>query len=433
PLALLSLLGLAGLVAAPAAAVRVKVAAVLVSPSGATLHPGDPIQFTARAVDGQGQVVPGVNIVWSSSRSSVLQINSSGSGTAGNSGSATITARAGQKKAKIVVTVTPGGESPALVAADLTQVNHVLVDDQWVYWTEVDKKVVRVRKTPRAGGPIYDLASEPSRDKRGVAITYARLQQIGDTLFFSRQSLGFLDHWSIRSVSRDGGPVTEVLKEDASIEPLDAAAWRVSGQYLVAALAHPEKIGLASNVRIAAYDPATTSWAPLVAGHFEDGKYRVVAADNGAAYVRGLTAEFTQLILRVEPGAPVNSFQTIFSLPDTDGDLSEPGDSDGTNVYFWSNRGGSHKLLSLPVSGGSTTTLLNGGFGFGLRTSGGNLYWARSGDTLVRLPVGGGTPTPLQSSVSETGVLGGVAVGDDGVYFPRKEPKFKTSLRKTAL
>jgi hypothetical protein len=77
--------------------------------------------------------------------------------------------------------------------------------------------------------------------------------------------------------------------------------------------------------------------------------------------------------------------------------------TDGTNVYYWAS-GGTGQLMSAPVSGSgaaSTIATTSGGTpGFSLAVTGGLLYWSDLGASppdILRVPVGGGTPTVLAS------------------------------------
>ncbi|MFM9797318.1 Ig-like domain-containing protein, partial [Streptomyces turgidiscabies] len=65
---------------------------VTVSPAEAALLVGQTIALSAEAVDGEGDVVPGATVSWSSSDPDVASVSVSGVVTAEGPGSATITA-----------------------------------------------------------------------------------------------------------------------------------------------------------------------------------------------------------------------------------------------------------------------------------------------------------------------------------------------------
>ena len=411
-------LALLGAPVAASAQGRVRVARIVISPSGATLNPNQRVQFTATPVDKRGNPVPGITPTWKSTNSSVASVSSTGEVTAaGQTGVATISARAGQKSVKVTVSVVPRPSSgqPTVVAANLRQVNHVLVDGDFVYWTETNGQVSRVRKTSKSGGVIVDLASEKAQGERGTTATYVHLQKFGDRLYWSRLSRGLLDHWSIRSVPEDGGEVTEVLPEDAGIRKMFTNGWRLAGKYLVVAFIAPREVGLGPNVRLGAYDTESRTWAPLIVGRFPLGLVHIIAADEQNVFVRAETEESATVVLRLSPAAVANSYETLLSQEGRDDYLIRSGDTDGTNVYYWSRRGEDDRLVSLPVNGGRPTPLTVD-FGPGLTVENGRLYFARNDTAVVRVPVTGGPLTVVQNKLYGASAEGGIAVDDSGAY-----------------
>ncbi|MCC2669249.1 MAG: hypothetical protein K0Q72_1720 [Armatimonadetes bacterium] len=406
------------LVAPVHAAPGPKPAAVRVTPSGATLRAGDTVSFEAVVVDKAGNVIPGIPITFKSSASSVVSINALGVATAGAVGKASIQVKAKGKSAAVPVYVLEPATGPApVVAAGLKQVNHILADGEWVYWSEVDTKVTRIRKMRKTGGAIYDLASEPARNNRGISATYVQIQQFGDRLYFSRQEKGFLLHWSIRSVSKSGGPSIQILPNDTSVEPMLANAWKVAAGRVVVALKQPEKINLNANVRLASWDPETTAWTPILSGQFDEGEAHLLAADDTFAYVRGYSLEnrITR-IMKVALDGSVPA-ETLLTRDQPETHRAVPGVTDGTNLYFWTGKDEEHRLVSLPVTGGEVTTLLTSGYGTGLTLDGSNLYWAKAETNVVKLPVtGGGAPISVKSGIYGNPTLAGLALDDTSVY-----------------
>src|SRR3712207_1568951 len=74
---------------------------IVISPSGATLAPGQTVQLSASARDRAGNPVPGVSVAWSSSNTGVLRITNTGSVTAAAAGTAFVTATGGGKVGRI--------------------------------------------------------------------------------------------------------------------------------------------------------------------------------------------------------------------------------------------------------------------------------------------------------------------------------------------
>lgn len=413
----LSVLGGAALLAPrPAAAAKPapkpKPASVVITPSAATLHPGESVTFTAVALDKTGNPMPEVPVTIRSATTRVATVDAAGVATAVNVGKANITAKAGGKSVKAVVTVLAVGGD--LVAASLKQVNHILAADGWIYWTEADGKFTRVRKMLRTGGGIYDLAVEPYRTKTGITVSYVHLQQSSDRIYFSRQEKGFAYHWSIRSVLKAGGGLTEIIPNDTSVEPMLSNGWKLSGDRVIVALKHPNKIGLGDNVRVAVYDGGT--WTGLLSGQFDAGETHLIAADDQFVYVRGYSADtrVTQIVkVSLTNSQPV---QTLLTREAPEDDRAVAGATDGTNLYYWSGKDDDHRLLSLSVNGGQPTVLTNSGFGYGLTLDNGNLYWAKGGSNIVRLPITGGSTTSVRNNIYGTAAIGGIAIDDTSIY-----------------
>ena len=90
------------------------VASVSVSPSSASLHPGDTVHLTATPRDSGGNALTGRTITWSSDSTAVATVNSSGLVTGVAAGSSTVRATSEGKTGTAAVTVTPtsGGTIP---------------------------------------------------------------------------------------------------------------------------------------------------------------------------------------------------------------------------------------------------------------------------------------------------------------------------------
>jgi len=308
------------------------------------------------------------------------------------------------------------------IVRGLGQVNHVLVDDEFIYWTEMSRTRAKVRRMPLEGGRIVDLATERTRDSRGLQISFIHLQQTADHIYWTRRSIGFFDHWSILSVPKEGGQVRAVLKEDISIEPMLASAWRASGRFIIASLQDPDELDLPENTRIAAYDTHTGTWAPLLQSRFKQQSAYLLAAngDNDVIYVRGINQSGDTETGRLTPSQGLGSYELIATEGGEDGDVAVPGATDGTNLYFWTRQDGGHVLVSRPVTGGATTRLQSSTFGPGLTTDGTHVYWTQRGRTLLRAPVSGGRPETVRSDIFGTSVLGGVTMDGSNLYLVRR-------------
>ena len=89
---------------------------VVVSPSAVTLDAGDSRQFTATVYDTEGNVAPGVAVIWSCDDETVGTIGADGIFVALNEGTATITASADEASGTATVTVRPALPALARIA-----------------------------------------------------------------------------------------------------------------------------------------------------------------------------------------------------------------------------------------------------------------------------------------------------------------------------
>ncbi len=415
-------------VSAAAPVLRLPTASIALTPSGATVAPGASLSFSAQPLDRNGEPVPDVTVTWSSNRSRIVSVNAQGQALAHAVGTATLTARAGGKTATAVVSVVNPSTSAGLVAANIGQVNHVLVDDEWVYWTETNSRLVRLRKTAITGGPIYDLASEPSRTSQRLTVTYVHLKQVGDDLYWSRETFGALDHWSIRKIAKTGGPVTEVLAEDISIEPMLATGWAVAGKYLVAVLWDPNELGLPNNTRVAAYDTDSGIWTPVLQGNYGENSVHLLAATEGKVYIRTVTEQSRTELLLADPAAMPNTHQVLHTEGRRDPRISLPGAVSDTEVFYWTQVRDGTRLMAIPLAGGTPRPVVRGYLGQGLVTDGTSLYWAPLQKSVVKLPVAGGTPTTVLRRIVSNPPFGGLALDTDSLFLARIEPGGKSSI-----
>lgn len=302
------------------------------------------------------------------------------------------------------------------LVAGLTQVNHVLVDDAWVYWTEASTSRTRVRKMAKSGGPVIELASEPTVDT-GWARSYVHLQQIGGRLFWSRVNAGFTQRWSLYSIPKEGGAVQLVLPEQVGVRPLYASGWRAAGNELLVSLVAPETLNLPADTRLAAYNPETGAWRPALNGRFLKGVSYILTTDATGAYVRGVDAkkgtEIGRLSLEGEP-----AYTALFRQKETDKSVADTGAADETHLYYWTRvRQG---LRKLPLAGGTSTPVFSGARGVGLIVDQGNLYWDSSKKILTR-PTAGKKTAKYFNPVHDMAALGGLAYDADALYVVQKQ------------
>jgi len=150
------------------------ISSVSVSPSSVSLVAGGTRQLTATVKDGSGNVITGQTIAWSSSNSSVGSVSSSGLVTAGQTGSATITAAVGGKSGSATLSVAAGAVSSisitpgsASVTAGNTQQLTATVKDasgnvitgQTVTWSSSDATIVAVSSSGVVTGALVGQAT----------------------------------------------------------------------------------------------------------------------------------------------------------------------------------------------------------------------------------------------------------------------------------
>lgn len=98
---------------------RVPVATVRVTPARDTLRVGDALVLAAAALDSKGSVVPGVELAWSSSDTTVVIVDAAGRAQARKVGTATVraTAPSGASGSSTIVVVAPAPASAACTAS----------------------------------------------------------------------------------------------------------------------------------------------------------------------------------------------------------------------------------------------------------------------------------------------------------------------------
>ncbi len=406
-----------------------RIAAVVVNPSSATLTVGQSTVIKAEARTAAGVVVPGVAFTFKPNRAGRVLVETLGPDqvrlTGQTLGVISISVKGGKKSTLLPVSVVGaprGGGS--FVASQTATVNHAVTDGAFVYWTEVGTSTVKIRRAPVTGGGAEDLVTEPARDRRSLRVSYAHIRLNSGRLYFSRQTVGFLEHWSIRSIPLGGGPVNEELAEDISVVPMLAHTWSVTDTHLAAILARPEELTLSADTRVAVRELGTDDWRSAVQARYLPKQCSIVATDGADFFVRGIdsAASKTELV-RVDPTAPVNTFQFLFTDAFVDKNIPNTGAFDGANVYFWSRIGTSdNSIRAFPVAGGLPFTLVTlDRVGAGLVSDGASVYFARDPGTLSKVPVGGGTATNIRTGIEAGATLGGLSIDLTSIYLVIKD------------
>ena len=312
------------------------------------------------------------------------------------------------------------GAVPTVLATGLGQVNHITVDDTHVYWTEVTRTHALIRKMPKGGGAITDLASEQVLHQGQVA-SYIHLRQLGDRLFWTRLSQGFVTRWTLHAVDKSGGPVQEVVAELTSQTPLLAGAWRVAGDEVLVALNDPDKLGLPDSTRIAGYHPGTDTWRAVLSGQLRRGAAYIIAADEDNAWVRGITNNDETEIGHVTLNTKLPVYTELLHLDEDDREAPEPGVTDGEQLYYWS-RVFKSGLRKLPLAGGADAQVVKG-TGDGLILTEGFFYWNK-GKQILKRAVDGTTTIKHFKGAFATTSIGGLAADDDFLYLAQKKGGF---------
>ena len=150
------------------AARQKSIGSVTVTPSTATLFPGNPVQLIATLADGQGNRVFFRQVTWSSDQPSVATVSAAGLVTAVAPGSATITAGAGGKSGTAsVVVLTP------VASVQVTPLFDTIATGGTVQFTAVPKDAAGNPLTGRAVGWSSFNATVATITSTGVATAVA--------------------------------------------------------------------------------------------------------------------------------------------------------------------------------------------------------------------------------------------------------------------
>jgi serine/threonine-protein kinase len=145
-------------VRAPAASAPVAVAEVAITPATLTLQSGQSRTLSAEARDAKGTALPGQQLIWASSDSTVVSVSGTGQATGRTPGSAVVTAIAAGRVGRVSITVTPPSVAgvtvpapPALKPGGTFQLTATVRDSQGaalanrkIVWSTSDPKVVTV-------------------------------------------------------------------------------------------------------------------------------------------------------------------------------------------------------------------------------------------------------------------------------------------------
>ena len=155
------------------------VTTVTVSPGTASVNVGSTVTLGATVKDGQGNVMTGQTVTWTSGNQGTATVNSSGvvtgvaAGTvtitatcAGKSGSATVTVTAPPPPAPVVTTVTVSPQAPSIVAGATVTLSAVVKDQngnvmsgQTVTWSSNNQSVATVNASGVVSGVAAGSAS----------------------------------------------------------------------------------------------------------------------------------------------------------------------------------------------------------------------------------------------------------------------------------
>ena len=340
--------------------------------------------------------------------------------------------------------VRSGTGAPLPVAAPIVerskQINHVILDGDCLYYTETNRKFTRIVKVDLTTGTPSDLLREDARQDN-VRVVYAQLQQDADNVYVSRLRQGILQRWSIVKVPKDGSPTTEVLAEGQGVVLLgpetaaskravrtlfDLTRWRVIPGFLILVVGDPITLNLPADTFVGAMDLTTGLWSALIRGGFVLRQTSLLAAEDGAIFMRASLDTGASQVITMGPGDAANDFTVLFSTATREANIFQTGALDAANIYFWTKpKGSKDRLVCVPKAGGAAVELLRGRatFGIGLSTDGINLYWARKTRKLVRMPVAGGAVTQLLTKLFPTAALGGFPINGTSIFAVTKRGK----------
>ena len=158
-----------------------RVARIDITPADATLRTiGATQAYVATARDGAGNVLPNVQLVWSSSTPAIAAVNASGVATAVSSGSTTISATADTVSGSATLRIVPAATRLLLVAGD----------NQRDTVAKQTSAPVSVRTVDANGAPVAATTVRFAADGDGSSISPATVVTGNDGIAQARISLG---------------------------------------------------------------------------------------------------------------------------------------------------------------------------------------------------------------------------------------------------
>lgn len=150
------------------------IAQIRIAPNSATLGIGGEEQFTATVLDGEGEEVTGVDVIWQIDNPTAASVSPDGSVKGLQEGTATLTASFGEKisnPAAVTVVVPPA--APPVASIDVTSTHQIVFVGNQARFTATAKDIDG-RPLP---GVVFDwTSSDPetaSIDQRGLATALA--------------------------------------------------------------------------------------------------------------------------------------------------------------------------------------------------------------------------------------------------------------------
>ncbi len=295
--------------------------------------------------------------------------------------------------------------APPKVLATGLRFPHIAIDPTSVYWT--DTYTGTVQKTPLAGGPVTTLASG-LQFPNSIALS-------GSDVYFTTFTGSALED-TVQSVSVSGGPARLIA---AGLPNVYGVAVDATGVYW------PQGNNLAGSIQKA---PLAGGPIALLASSADGVKSPSTVSVSGNAVYWSDTSNLSILSTLTAGGTPVTTTVT------TDNWTSAL-ITDSRNVYWTQPDAmvpGGWLLRASPLSGGARITLVAspsldyraGAFA----TDGVNVYYSMlSGTvdlgsatayTIVRMPVGGGTPVTIASMAQGANVYpASIVVDASSVYW----------------
>ena len=213
---------------------------------------GETVQLTASVVDGNGELVSGADVVWSSSDPQVASVSGQGLVTAVGNGSATVTARSGSASASVPVTVMQSAGSvviePAMatlmslgetvqLTASVLDGNGQPVAGAVVAWSSSDPQVASVNGQGLVTAEGNGSATVTARSgSASASVPVTVMQSAGSVVIepamATLMSLGETVQLTASVLDGNGQPVAGAVVAWSSSDPQVAS---VNGQGLVTA------------------------------------------------------------------------------------------------------------------------------------------------------------------------------------------------------